>query len=80
MVMVLEAHEADTPAGRPLTPVDTPSLEMPVATVVAWVMLVKTVLIHKVGVEEAVPAVFAAVTVMVPVAFALPHPPDKGML
>jgi len=58
MVMVLEAHDADTPAGRPFTPVDIPLLEIPVAPAVAWVMLVKAVLMHKTGVEEAVPTVF----------------------
>ena len=58
MVMVLVAQCADAPAGKPLTPVDIPSLEIPVAPVVACVKLVKDVLIHKVGVEEPDPAVF----------------------
>jgi hypothetical protein len=43
-------------------------------------MFVKAVLIHSVGFEDAVPAVFAGVTVMVPVAFTVPHPPVSGML
>ena len=72
-------HEADTPAGRPLTPVDTPSLEMPVAPVVVWVIAVSAELTHKVGAEEAAVTVFT-LTVIVPVAFPVPHPPVKGML
>jgi hypothetical protein len=51
MVMVLEAQFAVTPAGSPL---DVP---MPVAPVVAWVMLVKALLMQSVGVLEAAPAV-----------------------
>jgi hypothetical protein len=43
-------------------------------------MDVKAVLIHNVGLLEAAPAVFAGVTVTVPVAFTLPHPPVNGML
>ena len=74
MVMVLGAQAAVTPAGRPVAE------PMPVAPVVVWVMLVKAVLIQSVGVEDAVPAVFTALTVMVPVAFTLPHPPVKGMV
>jgi hypothetical protein len=53
---------------------------MLVAPVVVWVMFVKAVLIHRVGVDEAALAVFAAVTVMVPVAFTVPQPPVNGML
>ncbi len=80
MVMVLEAHDADTPAGRPFTPVDIPLLEIPVAPVVAWVISVSAVLTHKVGVEDAAPVVFPTVTLIVPVAFTLPHPPVNGMV
>ena len=79
MVMVFDAHVAETPAGKPFAP-DTPSFKIPVAPVVAIVMFVSKVLIHKVGVEEGVPAVLFAVTVMVPVAFTLPQPPVNGML
>jgi len=79
IVMVFAAQVALTPAGNPFAP-DTPSLEMPVAPVVVWVMFVSAVLIHKVGVDEAALAVFAAVTVIVPVAFTIPQPPVKGML
>jgi hypothetical protein len=53
---------------------------MPVAPVVVWVMFVNAVLIHRVGVDEAALAVFAAVTVMVPVAFTVPQPPVRRML
>ena len=73
------AQAADTPAGKPFAP-DTPLLEIPVAPVVVWVIFVKAVLIHKDGVEEAPPAVFTTVTLIVPVAFTLPHPPVKGMV
>ena len=55
-------------------------MPIPVAPVVVCVILVKAVLIHNVGVDEAVPAVFAAVTVIVPVVFTLPQPPVKGIL
>ena len=74
MVIVLLAHVAVTPAGKPV------AVPIPVAPVVACVMLVKAVLIHKVGVLDAVPAVLAGVTVIVPVAFTVPHPPVSGML
>ena len=43
-------------------------------------MFVNAVLIHNVGVDEAPLTVFAAVTVIVPVAFTLPHPPVSGIL
>ena len=74
IVMVLPAHAAVTPAGKP---VGDP---IPVAPVVAIVILVNTVLIQRVGVDEGAPAVFAGVTVIVPVAFTLPQPPVSGML
>ena len=79
IVMVLLAHVALTPAGKPFAP-ETPLLLMPVAPVVAIVMLVKAVLMHKVGVLDAAAAVLLGVTVMVPVAFTLPQPPVIGML
>ena len=62
MAIVFNAHVADTPAGNPFAP-DTPSLFIPVASVVVWVILVKTVLIHKVGVEEPAVTVLIALTV-----------------
>ena len=74
MVMVLEAQAAVTPAGKPV------AVPIPVAPVVACVMLVNAVLIQRVGVLEAVPAVLSGVTVIVPVAFTVPQPPVNGML
>ena len=78
-MIVLLAHVADTPAGKPFAP-DTPLFDIPVAPVVAIVILVNGVLIHSVGVEDGLPAVLFAVTVIVPVAFTFPHPPVNGML
>ena len=74
MVITFAAQLAVTPAGK-LT--GTP---IPVAPVVACVMLVSAVLIQSVGVEDAAPAVFAGVTVIVPVAFTVPQPPVNGIL
>ncbi len=74
IVIVLLNHAAVTPAGKPV------AVPMPVAPVVVCVMLVNAVLIHNVGDELAAPAVLAGVTIMVPVAFTLPHPPVNGML
>ena len=74
IVIVLLAHAAVTPAGKPV------AVPMPVAPVVVCVILVNAVLIHNVGDELAAPAVLAGVTMMVPVAFTLPHPPVNGML
>ena len=74
MVIVLAAHAAATPAGKPAA---TP---MPVAPVVACVILVISVLIHNVGVDDGAPTVLAAVTVIVPVALTAPQPPVNGMV
>ena len=74
MVMVLLAQAAVTPAGSPV------AVPMPVAPMVACVIFVNAVLIHKVGVLEAAPAVLSGVTVIVPVAFTVPQPPVNGML
>ena len=74
MVMVLDPKEAVTPAGKPV------AVPMPVAPVVACVILVKTVLIHNVGEDDATLAVLLAVTVIVPVALITPQPPVNGML
>lgn len=79
IVMVPAAQWADTPAGRPFTPV-TPSFDIPVAPVVLIVMAVRIVLIQRVGVDEGAPAVLFAVTVMVPMAFTAPQPPVMRML
>ena len=73
MVIVLDAKAAVTPAGNPV------AVPIPVAPVVAWVMFVNAVLIHKVGDEEAAPAVLIK-TVIVPVAVTLPQPPVNGIL
>ena len=73
IVMVFDDQLAVTPMGKPV------AVPMPVAPAVLWVMLGNTVLMHRVGVEEAVPAVLAGVTVIVPVALTLPQPPVKGI-
>jgi len=72
--MVLAAHAAVTPAGRPA------AVPIPVAPVVVCVMAVSGVLIHNVGVALAAVTVLSGVTVMVPVALAVPQPPVKGMV
>ena len=74
MVIVLAAHAAVTPAGNPA------AAPMPVAPVVVCVILVIGVLIHNVGVVDGALAVFAGVTVIVPVALTDPQPPVNGML
>ena len=75
MVILLLAQDAVTPAGNPV------AVPMLVATVVAWVIVVKAVLLHTVGVEEAAATVLLILTVIVPVAFTVPQPPPvKGML
>ena len=74
MVITSEDQAAETPAGNPV------AVPMPVAPVVACVIFVNAVLIHKVGVLDAAPAVLAEVTVIVPVAFTVPQPPVNGML
>ena len=80
IVMVLDAHVAETPAGNPLAP-DTPLFEIPVAPVVTIVILGDiAVLLHNVGDDDGVPTVLVGVTVIVPVAFTLLQPPVNGML
>ena len=74
MVMMSDAQDAVTPAGRPV------GVPIPVAPVVVWVIFVKAVFMHSVGVEEAAEAMINGLTVMVPVAFTLPQPPVSGML
>ena len=73
-MIVLDAQAAVTPAGRPV------AVPIPVAPVVVCVMLVSAVLMHKVGIVEAAPTVLSGVTVMVPEAFTVPHPPVNGMV
>ena len=67
---------ATTPVGKPI------GKPIPVAPVVVCVILVSAVLMHKVGVDEAAPAVLTALTIIVPVAFTLPitQPPANGIL
>jgi hypothetical protein len=72
--MVFDAQVAVTPEGK------LAGVPIPVAPVVVSVIAVRAVFIHSVGVVDAALAVFAAVTVIVPVAFTLPHPPVNGML
>ena len=74
MVIVLDAHAAVTPAGKPV------AAPIAVAPVVVCVMFVKTVLIHKVGLVEGPVTVLFGVTIIVPVAVPPPQPPVNGML
>ena len=74
IVIVLDAQEAVNPAGSP------EAVPMPVAPVVVCVIAVKAVLMQSVGVEEAAPTVLVGVTVMVPEAFTVPHPPVNGIV
>ena len=74
MVMVLLDQAAVNPEGKPA------AVPIPVALVVVCVILLNAVWIHKLGVLDAALAVMAGVTVIVPVAFAEPQPPVKGMV
>ena len=74
IVISSDDQDALTPDGKPVVE------PIPVATVVAWVISVNAVLIHNVGVLDAEPTVLSAVTVIVPVAFTLPHPPVNGIV
>ena len=74
MVIVFEAQEADTPAGKPV------EVPIPVALVVAIVMAVKAEFAHNVGFADGAAAVLSGVTVIVPAAFTVPQPPVRGML
>ena len=74
MVIVSEAQIAVIPGGRPVAE------PIPVAPVVLCVMFVNIFPSHKVGVEEAGLKVLIEITVIVPVALMLPHPPVKGIL
>ena len=73
MVITSLAQLAVTPAGKSV------AVPIPVAPVVAMVISVRAVLTQSVGVELAVPAVLSPLTVIVPVAFTLPHPPVNGI-
>ena len=69
IVMVLDAKEAFTPAGKPV------GVPIPVAPVILWVILVIKVLIHGVGDEEGAPAVlvFTITFAVLPLWGALPQ-------
>ena len=73
MVIVLEAHSAITPAGRPV------AVPMPVAPVVTCVIFVNLVFTQMEGVEEATDTVFLGVTVIIPSAFTFSHPPVRSI-
>ena len=74
MVIVFATHAAVTPAGKPT------AAPIPVAPVVVCVIAVSGVLIQSAGVDEAALTVLLVMTVIVPVAFVLPHPPVNGIL
>ena len=74
MRIVSELNVALTPVGKPV------AVPMPVAPVVVCVMVGIAVLMQTVGVDDAALVVFVCMTVIVPVAFILPHPPVSGML
>ena len=74
MVIVLLAHAAVTPVGKPV------AVPIPVFPEVVWVIAVSAVLIHNVGALEAALAVLLGVTLIVPVALTVPQPPVTGML
>lgn len=74
IVITLPAHEAVTPAGRPV------GVPIPVAPVVVMVIGMSVVLMQSVGVDEGVPAVLSGFTVIVPVAFTAPQPPVSGIV
>ena len=74
IVIAFEPQVAITPAGKPI------AMPIPVAPVVLWLILGNTVPMHKVGEDEATPAVLTAETIIVPVAFTPPQPPINVML
>ena len=74
IVIAFDAHDAVTPAGRPV------AVPIPVAPAVVCVIAVRAVLMHSVGDEDAAPAALSGVTMITPVAFTVPQPPVSGML
>ena len=72
IVKTFADHVEVRPVGKPV------AVPLPVAPVVEWVIAVIAVLIHNVGEDEAALTVFAAVTVIVPVALTIPQPPVNG--
>ena len=79
IVITSPDHDALTPPGNPFAPA-TPSLLIAVAPVVACVIFVNAVLIHKVGVLEATQPYCLLFIVIVPVASTLEHPPVNGIV
>ena len=86
MVMVLLAHDAETPVGKPFAP-DTPLLVIPVAPVVLNTIFPPEVALNAVLIQSVrlaplalAVAVLFAVTVIVPVAFTVPQPPVNGIV
>ena len=69
----MDDQVAVTPAGNPT------DLPIPVAPVVEWVIFVRAVWLHKVGVDEAALMLLVEDTVIVPVALTLTQPPVNGM-
>ena len=76
IVIALDAQLAETPAGNPFAPT-TPSLEIPLAPVVACIMLVSTELIHSVGEEDTALTVLSGFTVNMNEYPALSQLPDS---
>ncbi len=70
---MLEAQEAVTPIGSPL------AVPIPVAPVVEWVIVGKTVFIQTDGEEEAALTVLAGEILSVPVTSTFPQPPVNGI-
>lgn len=73
MVIVLLFQVAVTPAGRPV------AAPIPVAPVVAMVMLGESDVLMQIVRGAGAAAVLAAITVIEPVAFTIPHPPVNGI-
>ena len=71
-------------AQLPVTPVGNPVIVAPVAPVVAYVIFVMPVLIHRVcasvPIAELRVMVLSGVTVIVPVVEIVPHPPVRSMV
>ena len=73
IVIVFEAKEAVTPAGKPVAE------PMPVAPVVVWVMFGEIAVLMQLVVEVPALAVLFGVTIIVPVALTLPQLPVNGI-
>ena len=73
-MIVFAAHAAVTPAGNPV------AVPMPVAPVVVWVMAGLSALLIQSVLAALLVTVLFGVTMIVPVAFTVPHPPDNGIV